>query len=149
MKNQDVLTKGLAVVGTALVWIPILAPILFSAALWFAEKVWRIDYLMPAELFLLSLTGGGLLIWATIRAHSHQKIIGWPLAIAVFLLVGGQVVAEVTGLASGAVEPSGWKWGFILACLVGFSIALLTMGIGGVLLVHKLFKRDEFLHQLR
>ena len=143
MKKQDVLTKSLAVVGTVLVWIPILAPILFSVAFLLIEKVWRFDYLMPAELFLLALIGGSLLIWAIIRAHSHQRMAGWALAIAVFLLVGGQVLAEVTGLASGAAEPAGWRWGLVLASLAGFSLALVAMGIGALLLVRELFKKDE------
>ena len=141
MKNQDVLTKTLAIVGTVLVWIPILAPILFSVALLIAEKIWRFDYLMPAELLLLALIGGSLVIWATIRARSHRRIVGWALAIAVFLLVGGQVLAVVTGLASGAAEPAGWRWGLVLASLVGYSLALVTIGIGGLSLIHKLFKK--------
>ena len=55
MKNRDVLTRSLAVVGTVLVWIPILAPILFSVVFLITAKALRFDYLMPAELFLLVL----------------------------------------------------------------------------------------------
>jgi hypothetical protein len=141
MKNQDALTKSLAVVGTVLVWIPILAPILFSFAFVITENVWRFDYLMPAELFLLALIGGSLLIWATIRAHSHQRLVGWALATAVFLLAGGQALAELTGLASGAAEAAGWRLGLVLASLVGYSLALVALGIGGLLLLLKLFKK--------
>ena len=141
MKNRDVLATSLAVVGTALVWIPILAPILFSVALMITEKMLRFDYLMPAELFLLALVGGVLLLWITIRVHSHQRMVGWALAVAVFLLVGGQVLAEVTGLASGAMEPAGWRWALVLTSLVGYSLALVAMGISGLLLVRELFKK--------
>ena len=143
MKNRDVLTQSLAVVGTVLVWIPILAPILFSVVFLITAKALRFDYLMPAELFLLVLIGGSLLLWATIRARSYRSMIGWALAIAVFLLAGGQALAEVTGLASGATEPAGWRLGLVLASLAGYSLALIVMGIGGSLLIHKLFKESE------
>ena len=103
---------------------------------WLTEKVWRFDYLMPAELFLLALVGGGLLMWALIRARSHQRVVVWAFAIAAFLLVGGQVFAEVTGLASGAADPAGWRWSLAIAALV-------AMGVGGLQLIRELFKRDE------
>jgi hypothetical protein len=122
------------------VWFPILAPILFSVARMIKEKIWQFDYLMPAELFLVALAGGGLLILATYRACSHQRIIGWAFGIAVFLLVGGQIFAVVTGLASGRIEPAGWRWALVLASLGGYSLALSAMGIGGLLLIRQLFK---------
>lgn len=140
MKKNDVLAKSLAVVGTALVWIPILAPILFSAARFVQEKRWRFDYLMPAELFVLALIGGGLLLWATIRAHSYERIIGWAFGTTIFLLVGGQILAIVTGLASGETEPAGWRWALVLASLVGYVFALFVIGVAGLLLIGKLFK---------
>ncbi len=143
MKKHDVLTKSLAVMGTVLVWFPILAPVLLSAALMIKAGMWRFDYLMPAELFLVALVGGGLLIPATNRAHSHRRIIGWAFGIVVFLLVGGQILAVVTGLASGRIEPSGWEWTLVLATLVGYSLALLVMGIGGLLLIRELFKTNS------
>jgi hypothetical protein len=65
---------------------------------------------MPAELFPAVLVGGGLLLWAGLRSHSHWKLIGWGLGIAVILLFGGQALAEVTGLADGTTEIGGWQW---------------------------------------
>lgn len=108
MEKMGVLTKILAIAGTALVWFPILAPVLLSLALLVKERVFRVDYLMPAELFLAALVGGGLLIWAALRARSPWRLIGWGLGIAVGLLVGGQALAVLTGLASGETEPVGW-----------------------------------------
>jgi hypothetical protein len=90
---------------------------------------------MPAELFPFAFPGGGLLLWAALRAHSRQIIIGWGLGIAVILLVGGQVMAVVTGLASGKIAPTGWWWILVLASLVTYSLGLVVMGIGGVLLL--------------
>ena len=56
---------------------------------------------MPAELFPVVLVGGGLLVWAAIRAGLRRGIIGWGLAAAVGFLIVSMALAMVTGLASG------------------------------------------------
>lgn len=140
MEKKDVLTKILAIAGTVLVWFPILAPVLLSVVGFIGERIFRFDYLMPAELFLSALVGGGLLIWAALRARLSWKLIGWGLGIAVGLLVGTQALAVVTGLASGETEPTGWLWALVLASIVIFSLALVVTGVGGVLLLRDLFK---------
>lgn len=140
MEKKGVLTKILAVIGTVLVWLPILAPILFSAMALIAMRVFRFDYLMPAELFPVALVGGGLLLWAALRARSRWGIIGWALAVAVGSLVGSQALAVGTGLASGEIEPAGWWWITVLALLAGYSLALIIIGVGGIILLRDLFK---------
>jgi hypothetical protein len=143
VKKKNVFTKILAIAGTVLVWFPILAPFLLSVAVIFTHHVFRFDYLMPAELFPFALVGGGLLIWAALRAHSRLKLIGWGLGLAAGLLVGGQMLAVVTGLASGETEPTGWPWLLVLASLVVYSLALVVMGLGAILLLNDLFKTPE------
>jgi peptidoglycan/LPS O-acetylase OafA/YrhL len=96
------------------------------------------DYLMPAELFPLALAGGCLLIWAALRARSRRG-----LGIAAGLLVVGQVLAVVTGLASGETEPAGWQWALVLASIAGYSLALVVVGVGGLLLLRDLFKPPQ------
>jgi hypothetical protein len=140
MKKKDIFTKILAIVGTVLAWFPILAPVLLSVAVLIQRRVFRFDYLMPAELFPVALVGGGLLLWAALRARSRRGLIGWGLGVAAGLLVGGQALATVTGLASGEIEPAGWWWAIVLASLVIYSLALIVIGIGGVLLLCDLFK---------
>jgi hypothetical protein len=140
MEKQGVLTKTLAIAGTVLVWLPILAPILFSAILLMKEQIFRFDYLMPAELFPAILLGGALLVWAVLRAHARRKLIGWSLALAAALLVGAQALAEVTGLASGAIEPAGWPWALVLGALIVYIMAVVGLGFGGVMLLRDLFK---------
>jgi hypothetical protein len=142
MKKINVFTKILAIAGTVLVWFPILAPILLSVVFMITNHIFRFDYLMPAELFLFALVGGGLLIWAALRARSRQRIIGWGLGIAAGMLVSGQVLAVVTGLASGETEPVGWRLVLVLASLVIYSLALVASGVGGILLLRDLFKKS-------
>ncbi len=139
MENKGTLTKVLAVAGTVLVWLPILAPILFSVISLIADGVFRFDYLMPAELGLFAFGGGIILLVAAIRARSQVKLIGWGLGIALVLVVGGQVIATVTGLADGSTEISGWQWALVLGSLAGYSLAIVAMGIGGILLWRDLF----------
>ncbi len=140
MNKRDALARWLAVVGTVLVWLPIAAPILFSIGLMIRAGIFRFDYLMPAELFLIALVGMGLLVWVSIRAHSHPGMIGWSAGLAVVLLVGSQVLAVILGLASGENEPSGWRWAIVLAAYLGYFLAHAANGVGGVLLTRDLFK---------
>jgi len=139
MEKRDVLTKTLAVVGTVLVWLPVLAPFIFFLVRFIQGRRLNFDYLMPAELFPLFLVGAALLVWAALRAHSRQKFIGGGLAAAVGLLVAGQVLAVITGLASGAAEPTGWKWMLVLGSLAAYTLAVISVGVGGILLLRSLF----------
>ncbi|HSL46153.1 MAG TPA: hypothetical protein VK897_22150 [Anaerolineales bacterium] len=143
MEEKNTLTKVLAIAGTVLVWFPILAPILLSILLFATQGRFLFDYLMPAELFLFALAGSGLLLWATLRAHSHVKFIAWGLGMAVFMLSGVLWFAEATGLASGEAEPTGWLWGIATTGLALYSLGLMIMGTGGALLLQDLFKKQR------
>jgi len=140
MGKKSILTKILAIAGTALVWFPILALVFLSVAVIISDHIFRFDYLMPAELFPVALTGGGLLIWAALLARLHRKFIGWGVGSAAGLLVFGQVLAVATGLASGETEAAGLWWILVLATLIIYSLALVATGIGGVFLLRDLFK---------
>ena len=143
MEKKNVLTKILAVAGTVFIWLPILAPVLFSVFHSIMLRRFRFDYLMPAELFPIALIGGGFLLWAALRRHSQQKLIGWGLASAIVLLGGSQGLAVVTGLATGETAPAGWWWALTLAALIAYDLVLVLIGIGGVLLLRDLFKNSQ------
>jgi len=68
MPKKDVFTRILAAAGTALVWLPIAAPVVFGVIGLIERRRFMLDYLMPFELFPLVLLGTALLIWAAIRA---------------------------------------------------------------------------------
>jgi hypothetical protein len=140
-ENKGVFTRILAIVGTVLVGLPILAPILLGIVSLFQDGRFRLDYLMPAELFPLVLVGGVLLLWAALRRRRFRGLIGWGLGGAVLLLVGSQALAEVTGLASGATHPGGWQWALVLGVFFGFILAVILTGVGGVLLMREVFKK--------
>jgi hypothetical protein len=139
MAKKGLFTKILAIIGTGLVWLPILAPFIFSAITFTGDHIFRFDYLMPAELFQFVLLGGGLLLWAALRAHSHGKLIGWSLAAAAGTFFISQVIAVITGLASGATAADGLPWVLVVGFLAAYDIAVIGMSIGGALLIHDLF----------
>jgi len=142
MQRKSLVTQILAILGTILVWLPILAPVLLSAIGLFG-RMFRFDYLMPAELFPVALIGAGLLLWASLRARSRRRFIAWGLALMVGLLAGGQALAVATGLASGETEAAGWPWVLVSASLAGYTLALVAIGIAGILLVRDLFRQDD------
>jgi hypothetical protein len=143
MEKKGAFTKILTIAGTALVWFPILAPILFSAVVLIRERIFQFDYLMPAELFPAVLVGGGLLVWAALRARSRRGIIGWGLVAAAVLLMGGQALAVATGLASGETGRESVWFTIVLAAMAVYSAAVVVTGVGGVLLLRDLFKPDR------
>ena len=140
MKTKGALTRFLGITGTALVWFPLLAPVLLTAVFFLQRSIIRVDYLMPAELFPAGLTGGGLLLWASLRAGARRGLIGWGLGLAAAFLVGGQGLAVLTGLASGDIEPAGVWFILVLACLAAYTLSLALMGVGGLLLLRDLSK---------
>ncbi|MCJ7519317.1 MAG: hypothetical protein MUO42_06560, partial [Anaerolineaceae bacterium] len=145
MEKKNTFTKVLAIAGTSLVWLPILAPILFSVISLVAERIFRFDYLMPAELFPLVIIGSGLLLWAALRAMRLTKLIGFSLAAASGALVLSQAAAVATGIASGRTEAAGLWWTLILALFAIFFLSVVLIAVGGVLLVRYLFKRPQAL----
>ena len=140
MEKQSLLTRMLAIVGSVLVWLPLVAPLLFGLIRLIAGGPFRFDFLMPAELFPVVLVGALLLIWAAARAHSYRALIAGGAGLAVVLLVGGQALAVVTGLASGATEPQGISWALVVIALVLYIVAVMAVGVGGILLLRRLFK---------
>lgn len=101
------------------------------------------DYLMPAELFPAVLLGGILLLWAALRARSRRALVGWSLGLAAGLLAAGQALAVATGPASGAINPAGWPWVLVLASIAGYTLAVIALGVGGLLLFQTLSKGES------
>ena len=139
MGKQGAFTKALATAGALLAWFPIVATIVVAMVGSIRAGAFRFDYLMPAELFPLALAGGGLLLWAAIRARSRRGLIGWGLTAMVVLLAGGLGLAEASGLASGKIAMAGLPFMLVLASLAAYTLALVEIGYSGVLLLRDLF----------
>jgi len=136
-------TKALAVVGAALVWLPIVATIVFGVIGWTESGEYQFDYLLPAELYPVVFVGTVLLLWASMRARSRRWLFVLGLALMVGLLAGAQALAAETGLASGEAEAAGWPWALVIGGLIGYTLALVLVAIAGVLLVRDVFRRED------
>ena len=133
MEKKDTLSKILAVVGTALVWLPILAPLVLGFISLGMDGIFRFDYLMPAELGILVFVGGATLIWGAIRTELRRRIIVWGFGLA----AGSIAILMVLG----DVVPGSLEWAIAIGLLVTYSLAIMIMGVGGILLWRNLFKR--------
>ena len=141
MKKPEAFSKSLAIAGSVLVWLPIILPLIFGLLFYLREGIFMVDYLMPAELFIMVLSGGCLLLWASIRARAMFKVVVWGLAVAVGILAAGMVIAQLSGLASGAIETVGLWWSVVVSSLVIYILSVITMGVGGILLILALFRK--------
>ncbi len=140
MARTGVVNKMLVIAGTVLVWLPLVAPLVFAFIALFSGRGFLFDYLMPAEVFPVALAGGVLLLIAAFRLHSRRGLVGWALALAVFMLFGFQALAMALGLDSGAHQPEGWRFAVVIAGVIIYILALAAVGVGGVLLLRELFK---------
>ncbi len=69
MGNKNIkVTKVIAFIGTVLIWLPILFTLVTSVVGSISFGSFRMDFLMPAELFPMELSGALLLMWASIRS---------------------------------------------------------------------------------
>ncbi|MEN6523068.1 MAG: hypothetical protein ABFD14_05010 [Anaerolineaceae bacterium] len=142
MEKKNTLTKMLAIMGTLLVWFPLLAAVILSIAHLIRSGKFLFDFLIPAEIFYVILIGGALLIWAAVRAKTYWAWIIWSLVGAVVCLVASQGLAMVTGIASGTRPAEGFWWIMVMVLMGLVIVAEIIEGIGGILLTRKLFTPD-------
>lgn len=138
MKGKILFTEILAIIGTLLIWIPILFPIFLTISRLITRQPFVFDFLMPAELFPLILSGAFLLIWVVFMAKSYRTVVLVIFGIEILSLVGSQMVAVMSGLASAEIEPTGTPW-FIVTALIGiYNFSVIALGITGISLIRKL-----------
>jgi hypothetical protein len=143
MLKKNVLTRILAIAGTILVWLPVIALVVISGSVLIRRGEFHVDYLIPAELFPVFLGGGLLLLWASIRARCYRLWIGVGLGAVGVLIVSGQAIAMLTGLATGVTERGGWQWAIVLGAIILYDLAVVAVGVGGILLTLYLFQNDS------
>lgn len=141
MKDGKSFNRALVIAGTALVWLPLLAPVILMLVSAFQRGRLLFDFLMPAELFPVVLAGGLMLLWAALRTQNQRRLVAGCLGLGVALLFGGQGLAVVTGLASGETPIGGWQFYLVSAMIAGYALCAVGMGVGGILLLTHLFRR--------
>lgn len=134
-------TQLLAVFGTILVLLPFLGVFVTSFYRLLRIGKLNLDYLAPAEFFIVVLVGAILLIWAAAWAKKRLAQVLWTFGTALGLLILSQGIAVWTGLASGQTPGSGWQMILVSGMLIAYDLAILALGILGVLLVRDV--RDQ------
>lgn len=135
MKKKVRLLRILVYIGAACIWLPLITPLIFSIIHLFMTGSLMIDYLMPAELLPMVLVGGVLFTYIAFRIRSHRLIISLSAAGTVLLFLAISVAASLTGLASGANEPEGWRLFLVMSLLAGYIIDVIVLGLGGISLI--------------
>lgn len=143
MGKRDGFGKALAIAGTIFVWLPIVAPLTFGFVRFAQSGRLMVDYLMPGELFLAALVGGALLLWAALRARVYRALTAWALGVAGVAFAASMAAATLTGLASGAAEPLGWPLALVLGLLGAYTLALVVLGVDGILMLRALFRPQD------
>jgi hypothetical protein len=143
MKSKTLWSKILAIAGTVLVWLPILFMLITGVAGSIMEGRILCDYLIPAEVGFLVISGAGLLLVAAILAGKYVKHIAWTIGIGAVLVIGCMAITLFTGLAHGDVQPEQIPiaWGFALGMIITYDVAVAVLGIFGILLIRALFRK--------
>ncbi|MBL7007057.1 MAG: hypothetical protein ISR78_08260 [Spirochaetia bacterium] len=140
MERNGLISKILVIVGNILLWIPILMPCIFLIFALVQRGQFLFDFLMPAELFPATIAGALLLFWVAVRIKKRRAFLGWGTGFAVLMLLGSQLGAAVSGLASGETEPGGAAWFIVLGMMILYDLALVFVGIHGILLLKDLVR---------
>lgn len=131
--------RVLAVSGTVLTGLPLVAPALLMVATVVTGGPPRFDFLMPGELVAFVIAGATALVAAAVLGRRLQwaTAAGLALIVALFVLIG--VAADTTGLASGAVQPAGLPLLFVAGAYVLYVVAVAAETSLGVLLCRRYF----------
>jgi hypothetical protein len=138
MGKHDALTKTLAVVGTTLLVLPLVAPLVLGLGLLGGPMGYRVDYLMPFEVYPIALVGMALVLWASIRAHARTKAVGAAIAVMLGGFALAAVAAQVTGIANSEEELEAWRY----AVTIGFA-AMSLLGQAALAAIGALIARDS------
>lgn len=125
--------KIIAVIGLAVLLVPLVFMIVTSIAGSIAEKRFLMDYLATAELFPFILVGSLLLVFAAHRAHLYAN------AITAGLIAETATLLAIM-LVSGKIKAEGASFVFAIVLIALYNAAVLVECVAGVLLCVKLLR---------
>lgn len=120
--------RVLAIAGTILAGVPLVAPLVLAAVFVVATGRLRVDYLMPGELFVLVLTGGVVLAVAAVLARRRRV----PTFVAAALPA---VLFAILALASGS------RHALTVGVYALYVAATVALVVTGVILCRDVFRR--------
>ncbi len=141
MKYQKTLFRIFAILGTLAVWAPTALMLITSIFGSISSGSFLMDFLLPAELFLIELIGILLLVFSSWKeGHYFKPITGFSLG-AIFCMATIVIFAEATGLDSGPADPALWKQIFVYAFTGLMSVSFVLAGVFGLKFALVLFKK--------
>ncbi len=138
MNKKINITRTLAIAGSILAWLPVALMVVSFFARLIMDGVFLGDFLLPAELFLVTVVGFALLLWAAIRSRYYIKAIAITFGVAVAALLGTLGLPVLTGLAHGEYEPTGWRVVLAMGVYVIFVAAVIYLGNLGIRLANQI-----------
>ncbi len=139
MGKRDALAKTLAIIGVVLVALPILAPLVFGLLSVARTGGFRFDYLMPFEVYPLTLVGLVLILVAALRSRLRRRPVGISIGMMLGGVLLGAVAAQLTGIANSEETLETWRY----AVTIGFGaisiIGQVMLIVVGVMLIRDLF----------
>ncbi len=143
MKGTNLLIKIMLVVGVILLGAPLLLPVVLGFFALAKSGRYIFDYLMPAELFVVVLTGAVLVLIAAILARRRVKITAWLVGVIVVTLAALFVIPQLTGL-SRTTEGAAGAWIPVMQIILAvYWVAVLVLGVCGKLLLGDLIKKKK------
>lgn len=141
MKGKKLFSLVLAILGTLLAWLPGGAVLLFDVFQWVRSGTARVDYLLPAEAFPVILAGFILMLWVALREKLMVKPLAWTFGAAIAAVLIGMLVAKLSGLADGLIEPQGFWWSVMLGMILLYDLAVTVLGFMGFWLIGGIIKK--------
>lgn len=143
MGKRDVLAKALAIIGVVLVALPILAPLVFGLMAVARPGGFRFDYLMPFEIYPLTLVGLVLVLIASLRSRLRRRAVGISIGMMLGGVVLGAVAATVTGIANSVETLETWRYAVVIAFGAASIVGQVALIAVGVMLIRDLFGRKK------
>ena len=135
MQKRQGFTRGLAIVGTVLLWLPVILIVVLAVGGAPKEVGWLPFFAVGAmDIFPVVVFGGGFVLWAAIRARSHREALGWSLTAPVGSIVCGVVWSQ-------PVPSDGWVLAVTTGLIALYWAGLLIAGASGISLVGSLVSR--------
>ena len=137
MQKRQRFTRVLAILGTVLLWLPVIMMVALTVG-GAPRKVGSLPFFAVGamDVFPVVALGGGLMLWAAVRARSHRKVLGLSLAAPVGGIVCGVVWSQ-------PVPSDGWVLLVTTGLIVLYWIGLLIAAVSGISLVRSLSSRPS------
>lgn len=133
--------RVLSVAGVVLVGIPLAIPLATSVAALIARAGFHLDVLAVGEFVVVAAVGGVLVFAAALILRARRMLAGVLLAAMLLSFLGVDLLALLTGLATGEAEAGGWRLIVVLGCYALYVVSVVGLFVAGILVCRDAFRR--------